>query len=340
MIGDVLTSSILFEGLRMEYPEAELHYMIYEHTLPVVQNNPNIDKFIFVEKGQSLSSLIKATKKEKYYAVIDVYSNLRTALITGFSGAKYRIAYNKKYTRPLCTHVFSRNIEAKTIGGAAIEKRMRLISPLSGNFPAEIKPKIYLTPEEKDKAAEMLSQAGVDLSRTVYMIGALGSSASKTYPLNYLAELLDEIVANTEAILLFNYIPSQRSEVEKLYNFCKPETRNNIKLEVYGKSLRKFLAITSHCDALIGNEGGAINMAKALNIPTFAIFSPPLDKKNWNIYEDGEKNVSVHLRDYEPKEFEDKTQKKLHLNSNELYQKFLPSLIQEKMAEFLKVNSK
>jgi len=30
MIGDVLTSSILFEALRKEFPTAELHYMISE----------------------------------------------------------------------------------------------------------------------------------------------------------------------------------------------------------------------------------------------------------------------------------------------------------------------
>jgi heptosyltransferase-2 len=57
---------------------------------------------------------------------------------------------------------------------------------------------------------------------------------------------------------------------------CKPATQKNVFFEVFGKSLREFMAITSHCDALIGNEGGAVNMAKALDIPTFSIFSPQI----------------------------------------------------------------
>ena len=168
------------------------------------------------DKGQSLSSMIKNAKKEQYYAIIDVYSNLRTALLTGLSGAQYRIAYSKKYTRPLCTHVFSREIIAQTNAGAAIEKRMRLLSPLSDNFPRAIKPKIYLKEEEKDLAKQKLENAGIDLSQSLYMIGALGSSEKKTYPLPYLAKLLDRIVQNTNSNLLLNYIPSQKSQVEKI----------------------------------------------------------------------------------------------------------------------------
>ena len=340
MIGDVLTSSILFEALRAQFPEAELHYMIYKHTYPVVENNPNIDRFIIPEEDQSLRKLIKNARKEGYYAVIDVYSNLRTALLTGLSGAKFRIAYSKKYTRPLCSHVYSRKIEAKTNAGAAIEKRMKMLSPLSNNFPKEIKPKIYLTDTEKSNAKEILLNAGIDLSKTLYMLGALGSSQKKTYPLPYLAELLDSIVKQTNASLLFNYIPSQHKEVKEIYDYCRPETQKHIHLDIYGKSLREFLALTSFCDALIGNEGGAINMAKALSIPTFAIFSPPLNKENWNMYENGETNVSVHLKDYKPEYFKSQSYKELAKKNKELYQSLKPAMVLPELISFIKKNSK
>ena len=48
MIGDVLTSSILFEALRTQYKEATLHYLINQNTVAVVENNPYIDEFIIV----------------------------------------------------------------------------------------------------------------------------------------------------------------------------------------------------------------------------------------------------------------------------------------------------
>ncbi len=46
MIGDVLASSILCNNLKAIYPEAQVDYLIYPFTKPVVENNPNIDNLI------------------------------------------------------------------------------------------------------------------------------------------------------------------------------------------------------------------------------------------------------------------------------------------------------
>jgi len=340
MIGDVLTSSILFAALRKEFPNAQLHYMIYEHTLSVVENNPDIDRFIVLDKSQSWLQHIVDIRKEDYYAVIDVYANVQTLLVTGLSKAKFRISYDKIYSRPLCTHVFSRNIKPKTIAGGAIEKRLRLLTPLSNNIPVQIKPKIYLTTLEIENAREKLRQSEIKDLSNILMIGALGSSWTKTYPLAYLAKLLDQIVEKTGATLLFNYIPSQRKEVDELFKYCAPKTQGHILLEIYGKSLREFLAITYHCHALIGNEGGAVNMAKALDVPTFAIFSPSIAKVNWSMYEDGKKNVSVHLKDFKPQLFEGLSKKQLSTAQPKLYKEFTPGLIAGQLNEFLELNAK
>ncbi|WP_417887216.1 glycosyltransferase family 9 protein [Zunongwangia sp.] len=339
-IGDVLTSSILFEALREAYPEAQLHYLIYPHTRAVVENNPFIDKLIFGKKDLPFYKLVSQIRKENYYAIIDVYSTLKTALITSTSGASHKIGFKKTYTTPFFTHVFSRTIQAKTNAGAAIEKRTQLLKPIIKDVPIQIKPKIYLSATEKSKAKENLIKGGIQLTDSIYMIGALGSSEKKTYPLSYLAKILDHIAAKENTSFLLNYIPSQKDQIEKLLAFCNSTTREKIHVEIYGKSLREFLALTSFCDGIIGNEGGAINMAKALDIPSFAIFSPALNKDNWNIYEDGKHNISVHLKDFHPEIFLDKDQEYLHKNVFELYDQFLPTYIEKQLDNFLKLNSK
>ncbi|WP_311196005.1 glycosyltransferase family 9 protein [Antarcticibacterium sp. 1MA-6-2] len=118
MIGDVLTSSILFEALKKEYPKAELHYLIYRHTLAVVENNPFIDKIIpfdkQTEKPLRLYTFLKGIKREKYDVIIDVYSKIGTAIISSSSGAKITVSYDKWYTRKFYTHTVSRNTKAET----------------------------------------------------------------------------------------------------------------------------------------------------------------------------------------------------------------------------------
>lgn len=165
------------------------------------------------------------------------------------------------------------------------------------------------------------------------MISILGSSIEKTYPLNYMAQILNLIVSLEKPQLLFNYIPSQQEQAKKLYDLCSAETQKQISFDVYGRSLREFMAITSQCNALIGNEGGAVNTAKALNIPTFAIFSPWIKREAWTVYE-GDHNAIVHLADYKPELF--RGNEGIRKQQKQLYEKFKPELFSEKIKLFLK----
>lgn len=340
MIGDVLTSSIIFEALRQKFPEARLDYLIHRHTAAVVENNPFINELILFnpEKDQRPAAFItflRSIKKQEYDVVIDVYSKINTAVMTKYTGAKLRISYNKWYTRKAYTHTFKNKKKSETNAGLAIENRMQLLQGLSPDFPVEIKPKIYLTSAEKESAKKRLEADGISLEKPLFMCGILGSSAAKTYPLPYMAQVLDFIVEKTGAQLLFNYIPNQVEEAGKLYDLCNSETQKRIFFDIFGTSLREFLAITSYCDALIGNEGGAVNMAKALEVPTFAIFSPQIKKENWSIYEDDRKNVSVHLGDFKPAELQDLSTSEITKKASQFYELLAPNLIFAKLKSFL-----
>ena len=337
MIGDVLTSSILFEALRGKYPDAELHYLIHRHTFPVVENNPFINKVLLFDpnvdgKTGGLIIFLKKIRKEEYDIVFDVYAKINSAIITAFSGAPKRISYYKKYTSGAYTHTFRRATKVRTKAGLAIENRMLLLQALDKHFPPHIRPRIYLTEAERSAAEELLEKSGILKDRALYMISILGSSEEKTYPLKYMAEVLDDLVQKKRPQLLFNYIPNQETQAKKLLELCSPITRKHVFFSIFGKSLREFMAITSLCDALIGNEGGAINMAKALSIPTFAIFAPWIKREAWAVFED-ELNVVVHLKDHKPDVFlkYDKPKK----NPHQLYKLFEPQLFNEKFKLFL-----
>ena len=101
-----------------QYPQAELHYMIYPHTQPVIKNNPFIDQLVLYdpEKQGGFSgffSFLKKIKKQKYDVVIDVYSKIGSGIFSFGSGAKIRIAYRKWYTKFLYTDTFNYKIKLK-----------------------------------------------------------------------------------------------------------------------------------------------------------------------------------------------------------------------------------
>ena len=166
------------------------------------------------------------------------------------------------------------------------------------------------------------------------MLSIIGSSLDKTYPAEYMAIIIDLVADNFNVNLLFNYIPNQKDLASQILNLCKKETQSKIYFDVLGKNIREFIAIMNNCDAIIGNDGGAINMAKALNKPSFIIFSPWIDKKGWATFEDGKNHVSVHLKEYKPELFDGKLDKDIFKNNLELYQQFNPELFQNLLLKF------
>lgn len=338
-IGDVLTSTILANNLKLKYPTAVIDYMCYANCVDVLKNNPNISNIIVLEEKTrknylSLFKFIFKIRSSKYDVVIDAYSKLETNLITLFSGAKYKISYKKGYTNIF----YNYNIERLKNGtqskiGLAIINRLALLKPLIDEEITDYKPKVFLTEDEIITAKKLINNYPLKKDKPTFMIGILGSEWYKTYPFEKMAALLDYTVETTDANLLFNYIPKQKEDAQKIFNLCKPETQNRIYFDLYATDLRSFLGLLSQCNALIGNEGGSVNMAKALFIPTFSLFSPSVDKETWQIFED-EKNISIHLKDLKPeiyKEFDDKHIKE---HTFKYFEEYPIALIKEKLESF------
>jgi ADP-heptose:LPS heptosyltransferase len=343
MIGDVLVSSIICNNLRLAYPEAQIDYLVYESTIPVLEGNPNIDNVLIFQEIHRKSkreflNLALEIRSFKYDLLIDAYSKLESWLIVLLSGAKRKISY-KKVGR---TFLYTDNVPfaefPKTNLGLAIERRLSLLEPFGLKIEIDPFPKLFVTDKENQEALALFEYHHLKKDRKTVMISLLGSEKLKTYPLDYMAKVVDYIADNQEVNILFNYFPKQIKDAKIVFDACKPSTQQKIHFDLLGNDLRSFIAIMNHCDLIIGNDGGAINMAKALGKSSFIIFSPWIEKKIWATLEDGVHHISVHLNDFKPQLLASKTEKELKTNALSLYQEFEPKLFKDKMELFLKQN--
>ncbi len=343
MIGDVLLSSILCDNLRKAYPDATIDYMVYESTIAVLQGNKSISNLILFKKKHRKSKreffkLLLEIRSNKYDIVIDAYSKIESFLPVLFSGAKQKISFSKNWQKLLFTDVVEKIQTPKTNLGLIIEQRLSLLDPLHLKIDLDTFPKLYVTTEEKEFAKKTFKKHHLDPTRKTVMVSIIGSSEAKTYPPNYMAEIIDDIAINYDLNIVFNYIPNQIEQAKTIFKLCKKETQSKIYFEVLGKNIREFIAIMNECDLIIGNDGGAINMAKALGKSSFIIFSPWIDKKGWATFEDGIKHVSVHLNDFIPELLINNSEKEIKKNNFSLYQEFKPSLFKDKINSFIKFN--
>ena len=336
MIGDVLISTVICEAIKTAFPTCEVHYMIHPNTLAVVDNNPFIDRVVVFDPQLSggflgLIKLGQSLKDEKYDVVIDAYAKLESLIPTLLSAAPQRIGFKKWYSWIF----YTKSVERKAgYLNTALVHRLLLAKQVTKTDLDPMFPQIYLSVREKEVAAERIKDS-IGTDKKLLMISVLGSNKKKSLPAPQMAETLDYVAAQTDAVLLFNFMPDQLEEATKIYNLCKPETQAVIELDFYTKSLREFLAILSQCQALIGNEGGAVNMAKALSIPTFTIFSPWINKESWNMLTEQQNHEAVHISDYYPELYQHINPKKYKGQSTFLYQKLDLKMYQEKLKNFL-----
>lgn len=339
MIGDVLTSSIICENLKKSFPDAEVHYMVYKFTVPVLLHNPYIDDIIIFEDEYKKSKLkffkfLRQITTAKYTHVFDAYSKIESVLVSLFSKASYKYGLQKTYTRFWYTETISVSNNYNSEAGSAIENRLKLMQLLPAAKVYNNKPKIYLSKNEISDARKQFENNGLT-PRDCIMISTLGSSEKKTYPLEYFGKVLDVIVDVTGKNLILNYMPSQQPYIDELMQYCNSKTIEHITKGIEMNSLRSFMAICSQCKAIVGNEGGAINMAKALDVPSFSIFSPWIIKNGWNSFEETYNNSSVHLSDYFPEKYT--THPKIYKDKAlEMYQLFKPDLFKNQLVSFLK----
>jgi len=331
MIGDVLVSSILCETLARAYPKARIDYLIYESTYPVIKENANNYRVILFADKQRKSKkeflkFARNIRHQHYDVIIDAYSKLESWVIVAMSGADKKISFKKGATDFLYTDLVERHKTPVSNLGLAIEHRLKLLAPLG--IPERMhvtRPCINITAQEHQQALAVLEQHQLDRNVPMVVVNILGSAASKTYPAAYMAQIVDHL-ARYGVQILFNYMSKQAGQAREIFELCRPQTQGKIYLDVLNVDMRGFLALMRQCTLIIGNDGGAMNMAKALGKPTFIIFSPWIDKTVWATFEDGLNHVSVHLKDFEPQAFAGKSQNTLRKETERLYARFKTDL--------------
>ena len=85
-IGDIIYTTPVVRCLKKQLPQAEIHFLTKPVFKYIYENNPYVDKLIFLK--QTLFETIKSIKAEHYDYIIDLHNNLRTTLIKLNAGVK------------------------------------------------------------------------------------------------------------------------------------------------------------------------------------------------------------------------------------------------------------
>ncbi|MBX2845806.1 MAG: glycosyltransferase family 9 protein [Saprospiraceae bacterium] len=310
-VGDVLVSTIICEALRQEFPQAEIHYMVYTYTKGVAENHPAIDRLIEFtdEHKKSRSAFFKFCqdiKAQQYDVVIDAYSKTESWIISKFSRAPKRITYDKGVRKLFFTHAVKPMLDASGQEHITM-RRLSLLTPLTDTpiHSMNHSPSIHIDATAQEEQRQVLQQNDVDISKPLIMIGLFGRIPQKTWPIAYMKKLVEALAQQPDMQLIFNYDRDQQSMFHHLIDGLDVPA-GAVFPNVYGNSLKDLIHLISHCSAYIGNDSGPIHIAKAVGRPTFTIFSPGISKAGWFTEANKQEHSAVHLEDIRPDLFSSK----------------------------------
>src|SRR5215469_1614465 len=78
-MGDIIYTTPIVRCLKMQLPDAEVHFLTKPAFKYIYDNNPYVDKLLLLKS--TLSETIRDIKAEHYDYIVDLHNNLRTTLI-------------------------------------------------------------------------------------------------------------------------------------------------------------------------------------------------------------------------------------------------------------------
>jgi heptosyltransferase-3 len=262
-IGDILLSTIVLENLKTAFPHSEIHYLTEEFAKRAIENNPFVSKILTFNKKDFVLSIIRKVRKEKYDLVFDFWSNPKTAQITFFSGARYRVGYEKRGRK------YAYNFIGKvgTMGEHAADDNLVLLKAF--DVPIISKRIIYqTTSEEKTFAEKFFSELNNQDQLMIGFIPSGGWESKRCDPVKWI-EICNEIKKNFKAQFIILWGPADEKDVKMISEGLQPPPAIGPK-----STFGELSALIEKCDLIIANDSGPMHVSAALGKPTIGIFGP------------------------------------------------------------------
>lgn len=273
-LGDVLLATPALEALKAAYPSTRLTVVVNRGTEAMLAGNPHIDEVLPLERGSILSQwrFLRELRRRRFDVVIDLTDADRSAWLSRMTGAPVRIGFNDEGR--FRGHCYT-NIVHGEPGAHRIERDLASLAPLN-IAAAETIPRLWLTPEEKWRAADLLSHEGVDRKKPLAMLQPGARYWFKAWPWERFAALADRLAEQYGYQVL---IGGNQQEFELAERICGTAASRPINLA--GRAdMRIYAAVLKRTSLFVGNDSGAMHVAAAVGAPVVALFGPS-DPKEW-----------------------------------------------------------
>ena len=272
-IGDVIVTSFVFEVLKKEYPQIELHLLTLESNKDVLKYNPCLTNVIYVKKNIFLYLRISMLRYKSYDMILDfndnpsttsaiVFKCIKARVKAGYDFPKYHNSINFKIS-PLekeHSHIIERMKNFLNQLGIAINEKL-------------VKPYFYIGTDEMNKdSKELRFKSG---GRQVIAINLSAGAKIRYWEIEKWTQLL-KAISNFQNDFIFLLLSTKEDLVMKDQLAILVGSEKCI--EGNFSSIQHFAAYIKSSKLIITPDTSAVHIASAFSVPTLALYPNP----DWN----------------------------------------------------------
>ncbi|MDP4172995.1 MAG: glycosyltransferase family 9 protein [Bacteroidota bacterium] len=264
-IGDVILSTVVFNNLRKDFPNAKIDFLTESPSKAALEKLPFLNEIIVLDKKRKNSSLyyILKVRSGKYDLVLDFYSNPRTALITFLSGAKYKAGFPYK-GRTYAYNLFGPQDRDKF---HAAKLHLEFLKSIGLSYSSD---ELFFSLGQEDISfAENYFNETFDRRKPVAGISPSGGWASKKCDPEKFAEIADAISRRFSSEILLLWGPGDKSEADAIASCMKEKVHL-----APATDIRKMGAMIKKCSFIVANDSGPMHIATAVKTPTLSLHGP------------------------------------------------------------------
>jgi lipopolysaccharide heptosyltransferase II len=264
-LGDVVLSLPLVDAILAACPGVEVDYLSRRPGAELLAGDPRFARVFELDRGARASlRMICALRGRRYRAVVDLYSNPRSAWLSWFSGAPIRVGGARRARRRLYTHALRIDPAVR----AATLHHLAFAAPL-GIDGAAARPVLDVSRDERAAARDFLERAGVARAGRAPLVGIHpgGKWSVKRWPTESFARLILAARERLGARVVIFTGPGEAHHTAALANAV-----GGAAVVVGEVPVRRLAAVMRELDAVVACDGGAMHVAVAVGTPTVGIF--------------------------------------------------------------------
>jgi len=273
-IGDVTRALPLVCRIKKHWPSTVIHWGVEPISSSIVIGHPAIDKVHVFNRPEGFSAYrdyLRRLKAEKFELVLDLQRHFKSGITSFLTGAKTRIAFNKKNSREGNWLFSTQQVKAMPHYSIKTEQYQNFGDVLG--LPRDEKLDFSLKPneEEKTKIEEIFTEQGFFTENPQpYIALILGSTwQSRFWKAEYYSELINKMYIKFGYTAVLIGSRSEKEFSEQIMKSCEPSTVLNL---VEKTSLRDLVGVFSVCSCAVGSDSGPMHIAAGVGIPVISLW--------------------------------------------------------------------